>query len=245
MEILNHRRNSVSPTSFLQPHGVDRFHAEKTYKKAEFENKVLQNRISKLLKAEENARKLSEYSKIRSEELSKQHELYLLSIREKYNNKVKMQEEEELRRMQINQAKEKRRLKMLMVNQNMLDNRRGLAANVKKEKESNEAMYRKYLVMVQAQNYDKASYHKNFKEQLVNERSKSQLNYQNNLKDEYIRAIEQHKQDYIKALQVRSQLAKVEEELVHRFSNSKDEYLQKFSSLASSSHGKSLSTATS
>ena len=234
------RRSSLSP-SFIEKHGIEKFFAENERKKAENQNRLLHNRISKLVKEEELVKQKCELAIKRAEELNKSKEHHLLLLQEKYNEKLKkMQKEDELRKKNLAEQKQ-RKENIQKMNNKLLKGKQNGAKEIKNQSELHESLYRKYLNLVRAQNMDKANKLKEDKRKLFTDRSQSQIANKNSLREEYLRIIEDHKNEYIKAMNQQSDLAKLEAELLEKLSNTKSYHLKTLESITNSQNFRSLS----
>lgn len=223
MEIhLKERRASASPKNYVL-HGVEKYFAELERKKAENENMSLQNRIRKLAREEENAKRKVMLSIQRAGEMTKLKDQYMNTLQEKFNDKMRKKEEEDLLRVKLNEVKHQRMEKMKKINEGVLKQKQNQAKEIKQIQQMNENMYREYLKFVHNDNFTKALNNKLTKLKSSTERSKSVLDQQNNLKEDYLKIIDEHKNEYLKAMNKKSELIKIEEELLKKLSDTKNQ----------------------
>ncbi|OMJ78912.1 hypothetical protein SteCoe_21182 [Stentor coeruleus] len=223
MEInFKERKASASPKNHA-PHGVEKYFAELERKKAENENITLQNRIRKLTREEENAKRKVLLSIQRAGEMTKLKDQYINTLQEKFNDKMRKKKEEDLLRIRLNEAKYQRKEKMKKINEEVLIQKQNQAKEIKFMQQMNEEMYKEYLKLVHNDNFKKALNNKLTKLKSSTERSKSVLDQQSNLREDYLKIIEEHKNEHLKAINQRSELIKIEAELLKRLSDTKNQ----------------------
>lgn len=239
MDLINEDRKATESPKNYVPHGIEKYLAEQERKRAEHENIFLQNRINKLAREEENAKKKFLISIQRAKDLSRLKDQHVSTLQEKFNYKMKKKEEEDLMRIKLNDIKRQRKEKMKKLNDDVMKQKHNQAKEIKNTKKFYEDMYKEYLQMVHQENFRKALHHKETKMKSSTERSKSIFDQKNSLKEDYLKIIDEHKNEYLKAINHRSNLIKIEEELLKRLSDTKDR-MKTFDSM--NGHYRSFST---
>jgi hypothetical protein len=219
---MNPARNSLDNSLFNSMVGVEMFQAYDERKKALTEHTMLKNRLSKLIQEEINAKRKHELMQKRAEELLRQKERHLSFLMEKQRLKERRSQDEEDLRMKLNDLKRKEKEKIRKANQDLANSKLSLALEVKRQKKQNNDMFKKYLDIVHTQRYQNASLSKENKMKLVSQRSKSFLDHRNLLREEYLKTIQEHKNDYLRMVNEKIEMARIEAEMLQKISDTKN-----------------------
>lgn len=222
MELSSNFRRSVENSHYNSLLGIEKFQAEDERKKVAHEYNLMKNRLVKLRKEEENAKKQFELTQKRAEELMRQKEIRLSFLHEQFNRRqMKLRKEEETR-FKMNEEKMKRKEKIRQVSGEVFSNKWNAASEIRTQSEVNEELYRKYKDLVHTQKHQNASFFKQVKKKMVSQRSKSNLEIRNNLREEYLRCIQEHKNEYLRMMNEKSEMIKLEAEMLQRISDTRN-----------------------
>lgn len=222
MELSSNCRRSVDNSHYNSLLGIEKYQADEERKKLAHEYNLMKNRLIKLKKEEENAKKQFELTQKRAEELMRQKEIRLSFLHEQFARRQQKLKKEEETRYKMNEEKMKRKEKIRQANGEVYSNKWNAASEIRTQSEVNEELFRKYKEIVHTQRYQNASFLKEVKKKLVSQRSKSNLEVRNNLREEYLKCIQDHKNEYLRMMNEKSEMIRKEAEMLQRISDTKN-----------------------
>lgn len=237
--------NLFSSTHTINPKdltiGLDMYQAYDERKKATNEQLLMRNRIQKLMKEEQNAKRHYELVQKRAEEIMRAKEKHLSFLLEKQRNDMKKAQEEEEARAKLNEFKRKQRERIRKASEDLISSKYSAANEVKKQSKMNMEMYKKYLDVVKSTRKEQACLFKENKAKLVKMRSRSVIEQQEGIRDEYLRVIQEHKNEYLRMMNEKSELAKMETEMLRKISDTRDLEMKTLMRIKEISGGRSFS----
>ena len=184
-------RYSLSPFNNrnIEPHGIEKYLATLERKNADKYNEQLNNRIAKLLKEEENTKKLMENAQKRAVVIMNNRERHMKEIQDKQLQKqIRKKQEDELR-MKNFIEREKRKKNLSDVHEYIINTRKDAFKTIKQNGFMGDSALNKFKNIIQKQRAEKVHIMKFQTETKKNERSKTQLQYKNSLRQEYEKKI--------------------------------------------------------
>jgi hypothetical protein len=202
----------------VEPHGIEKYLLTLERKNAEKYNLILANRIKKLLKEEENAKKLAEMAHNKAMAIMSNQERKLKENQFKEMIKKKRREQEEEQRIKNFVEREKRKKNFQDHQETILKQKQEIFKEIKKNEELGDLALNQFKQMIEQKKVEKAQIYK-FQDELRKEnRSRSQFNYKSKLRQEYEEKIELEKQHFEKTLSKRKELEVIESQLMQKMS---------------------------
>ena len=218
----SNNRSLYSNCSF-ETHGIEKYLVTLERKNAEKYNIILANRIQKLLKEEEKAKRIAEMAYNKTLAIMPNHERKIQEVQFKEVLKKKRQEQEEEQRMKIFTERERRKKHMSQVQQSILKEKKVTFKEIQKNKEIGDQALKEFKHLIRQKKLQKAQVFKFQVEIRKENRSQSQFNYKSKLRQEYEARIKKEKQLYIQTLTKRQELETIESELIQKISQSQNE----------------------
>ena len=215
-------RYSLSPFNNreVEPHGVEKYLATLERKNADKYNEILNNRIAKLLKEEENCKKQMENAQKRAIVMMNNRERHMHEQREKELLRTLKKKQEDELRMKNFIERERRKKNLSDVNEYIYHQKKNIVEEIKKNEEMGDYALNQFKYVIEKKRAEKVQIMKFQSESKKKNRSKSQLNYKNQLRKEYEGKIEEEKHLYFKSVSKRQQLEAIESELLQKISDS-------------------------
>ena len=221
-EASQRSRYSTSPFSnrVVEPHGIEKYLATLERKNADKYNEILNNRIAKLIKEEENSKKQMMIAEKKTLAMMNNRERHMkeMKYKEMIRNIKKQQEEEQ--RVKNFLEREQRKQNLSDVHYEILTQKRRDFQEIKKNGELGCHALHEFKDIIGQKRLEKVQIMKFQTESKKKNRSRSQLNYKCQLRQEYERKIEEEKEMYLQSLNKRKELEAKESELLQKISMS-------------------------
>ena len=222
-----HSNNSQNNRSLysnrsVEPHGIEKYLVTLERKNAEKYNIILANRIQKLLKEEEKAKRIAEITYNKTAAIISNHERKVQEVQLKETLKKKRQIQEEELRMKNFIERERRKNHMKQIQQSILKEKKEIFKEIKKNKEIGNQALIKFKHLIQEKKIQKAQIFKFQVEMRKETRSRSHFNYKSKLRQDYEDRIQKEKHLYEKTLTKRKELEAIESELIQKISRSQN-----------------------
>ena len=204
----------------VEPHGIEKYLITQERKNAEKYNFILANRIQKLLKEEENAKRLAEMAHNKTIAMMSNHERKLKEVQFKEMVKKKRQEQEEELRMKNFIERERRKNYMNQMQHSIIKQKQEVFKEIKKNEELGDQALCHFKSLIEQKKVEKAQVFKFQVELRKENRSRSHLNYKSKLRQEYEDRIQEEKISFENTLLKRKELEAMESQLMQKMSQS-------------------------
>ena len=217
-----HSQNNKSLYSnrSVEPHGIEKYLITLERKNAEKYNFILANRIQKLLKEEENAKRLAEMAHNKNVAMMSNHERKMKEEQFKEMVRKKRQEQEEELRMKNFIERERRKNHMTQMQQSIIKQKQEVFKEIKKNEELGDQALYHFKSLIEQKKVEKAQVFKFQVELRKENRSRSHINYKSKLRQEYEDRIQEEKISFEKTLSKRKELEAMESQLMQKMSQS-------------------------
>lgn len=214
--------NSTSPFNkrTIEPHGIEKYLITLERKNAEKYNDILNNRIAKLLKEDQRTKHISELAQKRADAMMQTHQRHIeeMHYKEHIRNIKKQQEEEQ--RLKNFIEREQRKKNIATHQENLYSQKRQAVVEIRKNGSLGHRALHEFKELIEKKRVEKVQYMKFQMEFKKKNRSKSQLHYRSQLKQEYEQRIQQEKEMFEKSISKRRELEAIESGLMQKVSES-------------------------
>jgi hypothetical protein len=215
-------RDSNSPFNNrnIEPHGIEKYLATLERKNADKYNEILNNRIAKLLKEEENTKKQIQNAQKRAIVIMKNRERIHNEKKEKEKLKTFRKQQEEALRIKNFMEREKRKKNLNDIQQFIYIQKQSAVLEIKKNGDLGHTALTHFKNIIEHQKAEKVQIMKFQMEAKKEFRSKSTIKYKSSLRKQYEQSIEEEKKMYLKSLSKRKELEAMESQLLQKISES-------------------------